>query len=114
MTASIPQFNGKRILVIGDVMLDRYIWGDVRRISPEGPVPVVRVKERSQTLGGAANVALNLSTLGCTAVLFGICGDDKDGDLLFSLLDQNNIENHILRDANGTTICKTRILQKFT
>lgn len=104
------KLSGKRVLIIGDVMLDRYIWGDVNRISPEGPVPVVRVKERSQTLGGAANVALNLSTLGCSPVLTGITGTDSAGDELSLLLEKYNIENKLVRSTSYNTICKTRVV----
>lgn len=110
MSNLISQLSNRRILVIGDLILDRYIWGNVNRISPEGPVPVVRINECSQTLGGAANVALNLKTLGCSPTLIGICGNDSAGDELFSLLDKHGIENKIIRAKNIKTTCKTRVI----
>jgi D-beta-D-heptose 7-phosphate kinase/D-beta-D-heptose 1-phosphate adenosyltransferase len=69
-------FNTAAILVVGDIMLDRYIWGKVRRISPEAPVPVVQVQRITETLGGAGNVAFNLVSLGCRVTAVGVCGDD--------------------------------------
>src|SRR3979411_2676458 len=77
-----------RILVVGDVMLDQFIWGDVARISPEGPVPVVDFVRESFMPGGAANVARNLSALGVSAELFGIIGRDEGGKRLTSLLSE--------------------------
>ncbi|RFM24843.1 MAG: D-glycero-beta-D-manno-heptose-7-phosphate kinase, partial [Candidatus Thermochlorobacter aerophilum] len=69
-------FEKKRVAVVGDVMLDKYIFGKVERISPEAPVPVIDVSSQSYRLGGAANVATNLRSLGATALLFGVIGDD--------------------------------------
>jgi len=79
---SIRNFRGKKILVLGDLMLDRFIWGSVSRISPEAPVPVVEIKKESTCLGGAANVATNISSLGGTPVPLGILGDDFEGNRL--------------------------------
>ncbi|MDM7996654.1 MAG: D-glycero-beta-D-manno-heptose-7-phosphate kinase [Acidobacteriota bacterium] len=79
---SIRNFRGKRILVVGDLMLDRFIWGSVSRISPEAPVPVVEIRKESTCLGGAANVATNIRSLGGTPVPLGILGDDFEGKRL--------------------------------
>ncbi len=79
---SIRNFRGKRILVLGDLMLDRFIWGSVSRISPEAPVPVVEIRKESTCLGGAANVAANIRSLGGTPIPLGILGDDFEGNRL--------------------------------
>jgi D-beta-D-heptose 7-phosphate kinase / D-beta-D-heptose 1-phosphate adenosyltransferase len=105
-----PDFSKTAILVIGDVMLDRYCWGEVERISPEAPVPVVRIRQRTQTPGGAGNVALNLSGLGCRCFLMGVCGNDRDGDVLISLFDKTNIATRFIRADGRLTTAKTRII----
>jgi len=76
----IHQFKNRRVIVLGDLMLDRYIWGDVSRISPEAPVPVVEVRRSSLSLGGAGNVGQNLESLGASPVLVGVIGEDEEGD----------------------------------
>src|SRR5579864_2377952 len=87
ITQGIPaSFESVRILVVGDVMLDRYWFGEVNRISPEAPVPVVRVEKREERLGGAANVARNIATLGGGAGLLGVVGQDEAGDVVDGLL----------------------------
>ncbi len=73
------RWSAKRLLVVGDVMLDKYVWGEVGRISPEAPVPVVRMTHRSQQPGGAANVAMNIGRLGAQVEVIGFAGDDEDG-----------------------------------
>lgn len=83
---------GKTILIVGDVMLDEYIWGEVERISPEAPVPVVRVKNETWVPGGAANVAHNISSLGGSPVIAGVIGDDSAGRRLSALLLKNGID----------------------
>lgn len=103
-------FGETRILVVGDVMLDRYLWGEVRRISPEGPVPVVRLRERSETLGGGGNVAANLMALGCRVGLISVRGDDTAGARLAALVDDRGIENHLLMDDSRPTVTKTRVI----
>jgi D-beta-D-heptose 7-phosphate kinase/D-beta-D-heptose 1-phosphate adenosyltransferase len=109
--ALIAGFNGKRIAVIGDLILDRYIWGTATRISPEAPVPIVHARRTSSTPGGAANVLHNLSSLGCTAVAFGAVGEDSAGGELEALLKGAGIElQGLLRDAGRCTIEKTRII----
>jgi D-glycero-beta-D-manno-heptose-7-phosphate kinase len=75
----VRKFAGRRVIVLGDIMLDRYIWGDVSRISPEAPVPVVEVRESTSCLGGAGNVARNLESLGLAPLLVGVVGDDEEG-----------------------------------
>jgi D-beta-D-heptose 7-phosphate kinase/D-beta-D-heptose 1-phosphate adenosyltransferase len=110
MCVSPFTLNKARILVIGDIMLDRYVWGDVCRISPEAPVPVVKVKRTSETLGGAGNVANNLSALGCRVTVIGLCGKDTKADSLKQLLSEKGIGYHLVEDAAQPTITKTRII----
>lgn len=99
-----------RVLVVGDIMLDRYIWGEVERISPEAPVPVVRASHRSEQPGGAANVAMNLAGLGAQATLFGFCGDDADRAALESGLVRSGVQCAMTAVASHPTTCKLRIL----
>ena len=101
----------KRILVIGDVMLDKYVWGDASRLSPEAPVPVVRVDRETAVAGGAANVAFNLAALGASADLFGRLGEDADGRRLRALLEGGRVS--LLPGAVSPavpTIVKTRVV----
>jgi rfaE bifunctional protein kinase chain/domain len=99
------------ILVIGDLMIDHYVWGDATRLSPEAPVPVVNVKNETNTLGGAANVAQNLITLGAQVTLAGVIGDDISGTQLTTILEQEGIDTcGIVRDSNRPTTVKTRVL----
>lgn len=100
------------ILVIGDIILDKYIYGDTTRISPEAPVPIVLSQRKSNVLGGAGNVAANLKALGAKAYLMGTVGNDSDGDLVIDLA-KENLLNHsgILRSTKVTTV-KTRIVSK--
>lgn len=99
-----------RVLVIGDVMLDRYWFGDVRRISPEAPVPVVQVAERDERLGGAANVARNVVALGAQASLLGVIGDDDAGNHVGRLLQQAGICDCTRMRADAQTTVKLRVL----
>jgi D-beta-D-heptose 7-phosphate kinase/D-beta-D-heptose 1-phosphate adenosyltransferase len=103
-------FSKARVLVIGDVMLDRYNFGAVSRISPEAPVPVVRLVRESATLGGAANVAGNLAHLGAHATLVGLCGADEAGKQLASLARAQRIVPSLAVDKAIPTTTKTRIL----
>ena len=105
-------FERCRILVIGDVMLDRYLWGDVRRISPEAPVPVYHVKKRSAVPGGAGSVVMNLIGLGVSATLIGVIGQDDFGKTLRRLFDDQKINTKLLEDSSRPTITKSRILSK--
>lgn len=99
-----------RILVVGDVMLDRYWYGDVRRISPEAPVPVVHVQRLVNRLGGAANVALNIKTLGAKVTLMSMVGNDEPASSLRALLEQNDIQAELGEDPGMETIVKLRIV----
>lgn len=103
-------FGRLRILVVGDLMLDRYIVGDVERISPEAPVPVLRHASRYARPGGAANVAMNLAGLGVQTVLAGLIGDDEDGAELCSLLAQTKVNTDAVVRGELPTISKTRIM----
>ncbi len=105
------QFNQINALVIGDVMIDSYLWGEVNRISPEAPVPIVNVKKREKRLGGAANVALNLKAMGAKPILCAVVGDDADGQDFFQILQENQLETEgILVCKNRPTTIKHRIL----
>lgn len=103
-------FSKSSILVIGDVMLDRYQWGEVKRISPEAPVPVVKVLSKTEVPGGAGNVALNLSGLGCPVCLIGLCGKDEAGKRLKEILDAKGIVTAIQVDKERSTTTKTRVM----
>lgn len=105
------KFNGKNIVIIGDLMLDVYIWGKVGRISPEAPVPVVEVEEESYRLGGAANVGLNIKSLGGNPILVGVIGYDREGNILSALMKENDfIRDGIILDEERPTTVKTRII----
>ena len=104
------QWAGKRLLVVGDVMLDKYIWGEVGRISPEAPVPVVRATHQSEQPGGAANVAMNVARLGAQTVLVGFTGDDENEKLLVASLRANRIAPVLVVCEDFPTITKQRIL----
>jgi len=109
----LQRFKKKKILVIGDLMLDHYIFGDTNRISPEAPVPIVKVSKERRTAGGAANVALNLATLGIQTTLLGVVGEDKEGSNLLNILKENNVNtSYIIKRSITNTIVKTRILSR--
>ncbi len=108
-TSIIDQFTKKTILVVGDVMLDAFVRGDVERISPEAPVPVVVERERSGHLGGAGNTAANVASLGGKAILLGVVGNDTAGTELGRLAKAMNIATHLVRDPHRVTTVKTRI-----
>ncbi|MEX2045401.1 MAG: PfkB family carbohydrate kinase, partial [Opitutus sp.] len=105
----LKKIAGLRILVIGDVMLDHYIWGDATRISPEAPVPVVDIARDSWTAGGAANVALNIASLGARCTVAGFFGRDAPGEQLASILHGRHIET-LPTPGDAATIVKTRVL----
>jgi len=108
---AIPDFGRLRITVLGDIMLDHYIFGDTHRISPEAPVPVVEVARESYTAGGAANVALNLASLGVQTTLCGACGDDAAGHQLRNVLAERNVNlDSAFLLPKLPTIIKTRII----
>lgn len=99
-----------RVLVVGDVMLDRYWFGDVSRISPEAPVPVVRVERREDRLGGAANVARNAVALGAHTGLLGVVGQDEAGDAIQQMLKDLEVNGYLNRDTSISTIIKLRVI----
>ncbi len=107
----VDGFRGKTVLVIGDVMLDRYVCGPVHRISPEAPVPVVHVADEYDRLGGAANVAANVQALGGHAILAGVLGTERAADDLRHLVERHGISTAgLVTDPRVTTIVKTRII----
>ncbi|WP_269144643.1 D-glycero-beta-D-manno-heptose-7-phosphate kinase [Nitrogeniibacter aestuarii] len=106
----LPETSDARILVVGDVMLDRYWFGDVSRISPEAPVPVVRMTRSEDRPGGAANVARNASALGAQVSLLSVVGDDEAANALGHLLGDSKIEAHLFRDASVQTTLKLRVI----
>jgi len=107
------RFSKMKVAVIGDVMLDTYWWGNVERISPEAPVPVVAVSKREKRIGGAGNVALNVQALGASVALLTIIGDDEDGIQLKHLLQEKNIDTRfILESKKRITTNKIRIISR--
>jgi D-beta-D-heptose 7-phosphate kinase/D-beta-D-heptose 1-phosphate adenosyltransferase len=109
--ALIDAFSQARVLVIGDVMLDRYIWGDVTRISPEAPVPVVAKVRETRAAGGAANVALNVVSLGGQAEIVGVLGSDSSGEELREILQQSGLSTDgLVCEAGRRSTVKTRII----
>jgi rfaE bifunctional protein kinase chain/domain len=107
-----PDTTAARVLVVGDVMLDRYWIGDVSRISPEAPVPVVRVSGEERRLGGAANVAWNCAALGARTRLLSVVGADEEGTVLESLLSKEGIEPRLHRDRSIQTTQKLRVIAR--
>ena len=106
-------FKSLKIGVIGDVMLDTYIWGKVDRISPEAPVPVVALDHREQRIGGAGNVALNCASLGARVFILGVTGNDDQANELEQLFKDSLIDTHgLVKSANRTTTNKTRIISR--
>jgi rfaE bifunctional protein kinase chain/domain len=106
-------FSDIKIGVIGDVMLDAYMWGHVDRISPEAPVPIVALDKKENRLGGAANVALNARSLGAQVFMLTVLGQDDAAQEMLSLLDQHQISvNYIVKDTNRVTTTKTRIISR--
>ncbi|XVL51801.1 bifunctional D-glycero-beta-D-manno-heptose-7-phosphate kinase/D-glycero-beta-D-manno-heptose 1-phosphate adenylyltransferase HldE [Methylobacter sp. G7] len=110
MLAIIPEFTKARIIVIGDVMLDRYWSGQAARISPEAPVPVVRVNTIEDRVGGAGNVALNIAKLGGKVTLLGVVGDDAEGDILRRLLEAEGVICDFVVEQEIRSICKLRVM----
>ena len=111
VTNLLNRFKSKKVLVLGDVMLDSYLVGNVNRISPEAPVPVVQLNSKQRRLGGAANVAKNLKALGCQVYLSSVIGNDMEGQKIKDLANSYGMDTHslILSDATQTTV-KTRII----
>lgn len=112
MGMQLPDFSSVRLLVAGDLMLDRYWQGSTARISPEAPVPVVRVEQTEDRPGGAANVALNLAALGARVELVGVTGCDEDGRLLEERLLEKRVDCRFHRDPRVQTITKLRVISR--
>ncbi len=112
MTIKLPDFFRVKLLVVGDVMLDRYWFGKVNRISPEAPVPVVAVNRSEERAGGAANVAANVVAMGARCELLSVVGDDEGGGTLGRLLDQLGVDNHLHIDDKMKTTVKVRIVSQ--
>ena len=111
ITNIFEKFNSLKVLVIGDVMVDSYLWGKVDRISPEAPVPIVVVNKSENRLGGAANVALNLKSLGATTILCSVIGDEPKGNLFNELLEKQKLTTKgIVKNKNRITTSKNRII----
>ncbi len=107
----VSAFGDKKVAVVGDVMIDSYVWGEASRISPEAPVPVVHVKKKTQCLGGASNVMRNVVTLGGNVKAFGVQGDDMAGRELTTLLESYGIDrSHMVVDRSRKTIEKQRVV----
>jgi D-beta-D-heptose 7-phosphate kinase/D-beta-D-heptose 1-phosphate adenosyltransferase len=106
----LREFANVAVLVIGDVMLDEYVWGDVQRISPEAPVPVVEFRTRSHVAGGAANAAANVASLSGHALLGGVVGPDIESDMLRDELTKSDIDAHLVTSGDRPTTTKTRII----
>jgi len=105
------RFNQLRVLIIGDVMVDTYMWGKVERVSPEAPIPVISVTKRESRLGGAANVSLNIQALGAKPILFSVIGNDEKGKIFRELLEKRNIScGGIFIDRQRSTTVKNRII----
>ena len=105
MLATTPEFGAARIIVIGDVMLDRYWSGQALRISPEAPVPVVKVKAIEDRIGGAGNVALNIAKLGGKVTLLGVVGNDAESEILKQLLEAEGVDCDFVVEKSLRSIC---------
>lgn len=113
VSTGVPDLTGfaaSRVLVVGDIMLDRYWFGEVSRISPEAPVPIVRVERTEDRLGGAANVARNAAALGAGTALLGVVGTDEAGDMIERLMRESCIDGRLNRDPAISTIIKLRVI----
>ena len=112
MKITLPEYENANVLVVGDVMLDRYWHGPTARISPEAPVPVVNVKQIEERPGGAANVALNIAALGAKSKIIGLVGDDEAANIIKSSLDSVHVETGFVTVKNAPTITKLRVLSR--
>ncbi|WP_250645552.1 D-glycero-beta-D-manno-heptose-7-phosphate kinase [Salidesulfovibrio onnuriiensis] len=110
MKELVRNMAGKKVMILGDLMLDHYMVGSVERISPEAPVPVVRVEREKFLMGGAGNVAMNIAALGGAPMLVGVIGDDREGDELKTLCEQAQLSVNLLTDPNRPSTKKTRII----
>ena len=112
MTLAIPNFSQANVLIVGDVMLDRYWSGETSRISPEAPVPIVHVKGNEERPGGAANVALNIAHLGGKVSLLGYIGADEAGEALQKKLKHKGVDTQLICVKDKPTITKLRIMSR--
>jgi D-beta-D-heptose 7-phosphate kinase/D-beta-D-heptose 1-phosphate adenosyltransferase len=112
MTMQLPSFENAKVLVVGDLMLDRYWHGGTSRISPEAPVPVVHVNQNEERAGGACNVAINIAALGAQCTVVGLCGDDEAAATLENLLQQEDIKTQFVRLPDNATITKLRVMSR--
>ena len=111
LTNLFNSFNDLNVLIIGDVMVDSYLWGNVERISPEAPVPIVSVSRRENRMGGAANVALNIKSLGANPILCSVVGNDLKGEEFIQLLEKQQMETlGILKSKKRVTTTKFRVI----
>lgn len=111
LTETFQGFNQLKVLILGDVMVDSYLWGKVDRISPEAPVPIVSVTHVENRLGGAANVALNIAAMGATPLICSVIGDDEKADLFSDLLEKSYLSaSGMVRSTHRPTTVKTRII----
>ena len=110
--ANREQFSKARLLVVGDVMLDRYWFGDTNRISPEAPVPIVQVGKIDERLGGAANVARNVAALGAKTTILGVVGNDESGKRVAELLKSSGVDSQLEVDSKVPTIVKLRVIAR--
>lgn len=112
MSMHLPSFENAKVLVVGDLMLDRYWYGGTSRISPEAPVPVVHVNENEERAGGACNVALNIARLGAQCTVIGLCGDDEAADTLEGLLQNVGVNPQFIRMPENATVTKLRVMSR--
>jgi D-beta-D-heptose 7-phosphate kinase/D-beta-D-heptose 1-phosphate adenosyltransferase len=112
MSMHLPSFESARVLVVGDLMLDRYWHGATSRISPEAPVPIVHVNKNDERAGGACNVALNIATLGAHCTVMGLCGDDTAAQTLESILSEAGVKPLFIRMPQNTTVTKLRVMSR--
>ena len=112
MTMHLPSFESAKVLVVGDLMLDRYWHGATSRISPEAPVPVVHVNQNDERAGGACNVALNIATLGGQCTVMGLCGDDSAAQTLETILKNAGVNPQFVRMPENTTVTKLRVMSR--
>lgn len=109
--AAVDAFAGKRILVIGDIMLDQYVYCEATRLSPEAPIPILHIHHERAALGGAANVAMNLAAMGARTILLGVVGRDKGGETIMQLLsERSDVEANLISDRSHITPVKTRYI----
>ena len=112
MSTPLTRFDKIAILVVGDVMLDLYHHGDTQRISPEAPVPVVKISWVEKCAGGGANVAINLATLGVKTHLLGMTGSGRNGDCLEQILSEHGVRHHLIKADKHPTIVKSRVMSQ--